>query len=166
MAAFDVIATTLASELSSFSDVEMHARTTFRLILAALLGGILGYERETSGKAAGVRTHMLVALGAALFVTLPVQAGVGEDGISRVTQGIIAGVGFLCAGTILKTREQTEVQGLTTAASIWFTAAIGLAAGMGYEFSAALAALTAWLILRVVPVVTGYDTNKNDAEGR
>src|SRR5690606_23582287 len=161
MSAFDVITATLASEFSGFTDIEMHTRTTFRLLWAALLGGILGYERETSGKAAGVRTHMLVALGAALFVTLPMQAGIGEDGISRITQGIIAGVGFLCAGSILKTREQTEVQGLTTAASIWFTAAIGLAAGLGYEFSAALSALTAFLILHVLPFFIGNDTNED-----
>lgn len=151
MSAWDIILDTLASEFSGFSDIEMHTRTTFRLLLAALLGGILGYEREVHGKSAGVRTHMLVALGAALFVALPEQAGAAEDAMSRITQGIIAGVGFLCAGTILKTREQTEVQGLTTAAGIWFTAAIGVAAGLGYEFTALLAALTAFFILSVVP---------------
>lgn len=151
MSAWDIILDTLASEFSGFSDIEMHTRTTFRLLLAALLGGLLGYEREVHGKSAGVRTHMLVALGAALFVALPEQAGAAEDAMSRITQGIIAGVGFLCAGTILKTREQTEVQGLTTAAGIWFTAAIGVAAGLGYEFTALLAALTAFFILSVVP---------------
>lgn len=129
----------------------MGTRITLRLLLAALLGGMLGYERESHGQAAGVRTHMLVALGAALFVVVPEQAGVAEDAMSRVTQGVIAGVGFLCAGTILKGEDGAAIRGLTTAAGLWLTAAIGVAIGVGYETTAALSALMVLFVLHVVP---------------
>ena len=96
---------------------------------------------------------MLVALGAALFVVVPEQAGALEDAMSRVVQGVIAGVGFLCAGTILKGDSMTEVRGLTTAAGIWLTAAIGVAAGVGYEITALITALLALFVLNIVPML-------------
>ena len=114
---------------------------TLRLLLAALLGGLLGLERELTAKPAGLRTHMLVALGSAMFVLAANGAGLDDDGMSRVIQGLLAGVGFLCAGAILKSDNQEHVFGLTTAAGLWMTAAIGLAAGLGRESLAVLSAL-------------------------
>lgn len=153
MSTWDVIVTTLISEFSDLSDVEQATRVTLRLVLAAFLGGLLGYERESQGHAAGVRTHMLVALGAALFVLAPFNAGAMDDAMSRVVQGIIAGVGFLCAGTILKSDNLTEVKGLTTAAGIWLTAAMGVAVGMGHEATGVLATILALFVLHVVPLM-------------
>ena len=86
------------------------------VLLAALLGGLVGFQREQAGKAAGLRTHMLVALGAAFFVMIPYQAGMPLADLSRVLQGIITGVGFLGAGTILKRPAEEHIEGLTTAA--------------------------------------------------
>ncbi len=108
------------------SDVREVARVSTRLLVAAALGGLLGYERELKRKAAGLRTHMLVALGAALFVLVPLQAGVPKEDVSRVMQGIVTGIGFLGAGTILKGSSVEDVKGLTTAAGIWLTAALAL----------------------------------------
>ena len=114
MDAWSRIGATIASEFSDINDLEQLTRVCLRLLLAALLGAMLGVEREHAGKAAGIRTHMLVALGGALFVLVPLQGGMETDGISRVIQGVVAGVGFLCAGTILKAREEDQVRGLTT----------------------------------------------------
>lgn len=135
---------------ADFSDLPSLAvviQISIRLILAATLGGLLGYQREKAGQAAGLRTHMLVALGAAFFVLIPQQAGMPISDLSRVLQGIITGIGFLGAGAILKLSRQGQIRGLTTAAGIWLTAAVGIAAGMGREASAILGALLALLIL-------------------
>jgi putative Mg2+ transporter-C (MgtC) family protein len=126
-------------------------RITLRLFLAALLGGLLGYERERKGKAAGVKTHMLVALGSALFVLIPEEAGVSDAEISRIIQGVVAGIGFLGAGAIIKGNNDEHITGLTTAAGIWLTAAIGVTVGMGRETSALLCALFALAIFYLVP---------------
>ncbi len=148
-----VVARTAASEFSDLPDVEQTTRLVLRLLLSAVLGGRLGLERELHGKAAGVRTHMLVSLGAALFVLVPQQAGMDPADLSRVIQGVVAGVGFLCAGTILKigdghaTVGDEHVKGLTTAAGLWLTAAIGIAAGLGREMTAVLTTLLAIGIL-------------------
>lgn len=90
---------------------------------------------------------MLVALGSALFVLVPLQAGTDLSDMSRVLQGVIAGIGFLGAGAILKSSDDQQVRGLTTAASIWLTAAVGIAAGMGREATAVVSTLFALLIL-------------------
>ena len=135
------------------ADVEQITRLVLRLALAALLGGILGFEREAKGKDAGVRTHMLVCMGAAMFVLVSQQAGVLAGDMSRVIQGVIAGVGFLGAGTILKSDDEQRVKGLTTAAGIWLTAAVGVAAGMGRETTAILSALLALATLGLVPLL-------------
>ena len=120
-----------------------------RLGLAAGLGSLLGIQREFVGRAAGLRTHMLVALGSAFFILLPVQAGMDLADLSHVLQGLTTGIGFLGTGTILKWEGQIE--GLTTAASLWLTAAVGIAAGMGREMSAVLGTVLAFLILALVP---------------
>ena len=93
-------------------------RITLRLVLAAFLGGLLSYERELKARSAGVRTHMLVAVGAALFVIGPLQSGMPTPDMSRVLQGIIQGIGFLGAGAIIIRAAEQKVQGLTTAANI------------------------------------------------
>jgi putative Mg2+ transporter-C (MgtC) family protein len=134
-------------ELLSLPSLDQVANLSIRLALAAGLGGLIGADRESMGKAAGLRTHMLVALGAALFVIVVTAHGVEGD-VSRVIQGVAAGIGFLGAGTILKQPEKDQVTGLTTAASIWLTAAIGVAAGVGTIWLSILAGLGAWLILR------------------
>jgi putative Mg2+ transporter-C (MgtC) family protein len=146
---------TLQAEFADIGDARQLTQMTVRLLIAAVLGGILGFEREHKGKAAGVRTHMLVALGAALFVLVPQMSGSQADAMSRVVQGVIAGIGFLGAGTILKGKEDEEghVKGLTTAAGLWMTAAIGVAAGMGRESTAVLSTLLALVVFSIMPRV-------------
>ncbi|MEO6279071.1 MgtC/SapB family protein [Roseateles sp.] len=148
---------TLRSEFSDAPDAEQATRILTRLLLAALLGGVLGYEREQKGKAAGIRTHMLVAMGSALFVLVPQLGGMAEGDLSRVIQGVVTGIGFLGAGAIIKNRSEEDVQGLTTAAGIWMTAAIGVACGLGRESTAVLSALLALVVLAVVPRLVGRD---------
>jgi len=141
----------LRSEFSDVADVEQVTRLLTRLLLAAVLGGLLGYERESRGKAAGVRTHILVAMGAALFVLLPGLGGMAMADMSRVIQGLVTGVGFLGAGAIIKLRSEQDVQGLTTAAGIWMTAAIGVACGLGRESTALLSTVLALVVLAALP---------------
>lgn len=147
------ISTTIAAEFSDLKDVTEITRISVRLLMAAILGGILGFEREQKGKAAGIKTHMLVCIGAALFILIPQQAGLTEAELSRVVQGVIAGIGFLGAGAILKGNDEKELKGMTTAAGIWLTAAIGVAAGLGRESSAILCTFLALMILIVIPKV-------------
>jgi putative Mg2+ transporter-C (MgtC) family protein len=142
---------TIQADFSDLPGIAQITQMTVRLLLAALCGGLLGFERERAGKEAGIRTHMLVALGAAFFVLIPQQAGVSPGDMSRVLQGIITGIGFIGAGTILKLNEQEEVRGLTTAAGIWLTAAVGIAAGMGREASAVFGTVLALMILSLLP---------------
>jgi len=153
---------TVVSEFSDVPDAAQITRITLRLLIAAALGGLLGYEREQQGKSAGVRTHMMVAMGAALFVLIPQQAGASTADLTRVLQGLTAGVGFLGAGAIIMGTRQAETRGLTTAASIWVTAAIGVAAGMGRESTAILSAVIALFILSVVPWI--YQVRRKDKE--
>jgi putative Mg2+ transporter-C (MgtC) family protein len=142
---------TLKAEFSDVSDPAQLTRIAVRLLLAAALGGVLGYERERTGKAAGLRTHMLVAVGAALFVLVPQQGGMAIGDISRVIQGIVTGVGFLGAGAIIKQQAEGNVQGLTTAAGVWMTAAIGVACGLGREATAVISTLLALIVLSAIP---------------
>jgi putative Mg2+ transporter-C (MgtC) family protein len=154
---WNVVGRTIASEFADVNDIEQLTRVVLRLGLAALLGGLLGWQREVHGKAAGIRTHMLVSMGAALIVMVAQQAGGNAADLSRVLQGLIAGVGFLGAGTILKTDRNGEdvdqVKGLTTAAGIWLTAAIGAGAGIGKEVTAVLSTALAFGVLSLVPLL-------------
>ncbi|MED7666326.1 MgtC/SapB family protein [Pseudomonas moraviensis subsp. stanleyae] len=164
---WDEVWTTLQAEFADVGDASQLTRITVRLLMAAMLGGILGFEREHKGKAAGVRTHMLVALGAALFVLVPQTSGAESDAMSRVLQGVIAGIGFLGAGTILKNQQgdESHVKGLTTAAGLWMTAAIGVAVGLGKEATAVLSTILALAIFSVMPYVVRVfekDVDKND----
>lgn len=138
-------------DFADLPDATQFTRVVLRCLVAGVLGGLLGYERQRSGKAAGLRTHMLVAVGAALFVLIPALAGAAPADLTRVIQGVVTGVGFLGAGTILKDDERGEVRGLTTAAGIWLTAAVGVAAGLGRLGSAVVIALLALVILALLP---------------
>lgn len=144
---------TITAEFSDAVDAEQITRILLRLLLAAVLGGVLGYERESQGKSAGIRTHMLVAMGAALFVLVPQQGGMEVADMSRVIQGVIAGIGFLGAGAIIKNKSEENVLGLTTAAGVWMTAAIGIACGLGREMTAVLSTVLALVVLALVPKV-------------
>jgi putative Mg2+ transporter-C (MgtC) family protein len=119
------------SDLFTIPSMPHVGAITIRLLAAVILGGIVGFDRQRKGKAAGLRTHMLVALGTALFTIVPMEAGMAVVDLSRVLQGIAAGIGFIGAGAILKLTDQEEIKGLTTAASIWFTAALGVASALG-----------------------------------
>lgn len=141
---------TLQEEFSDLADPADITRLVVRLLVALVLGGILGFERETAGAQAGLRTHMLVSVGCALFVLVPLQAGMEIADLSRVLQGIVAGIGFLGAGAIIKMTGGYEIRGLTTAAGIWLTAAIGIAAGMGSLATAIISTLLALGILSLL----------------
>jgi putative Mg2+ transporter-C (MgtC) family protein len=141
--------------VNEFGDVAL------RLFMATLIGCGIGLDRELRGKSAGMRTHALVALGAALIVIVTIRIGPANfehvDAISRAIQGIIAGVGFLGAGAILKTSGEAEmVQGLTTAASIWVVACLGVACGAGQWEASFIGLLLALLILIVGMVVERF----------
>ena len=126
------------------------ARIAVRLGAAAVLGGLIGIEREWAKKAAGLRTHMTVALATAAFVLIVIESGPGDGDVSRVIQGIAAGIGFLGAGTILKKTNAEDIQGLTTAATIFLTAAVGAAAGAGRIGIDLVCVIAAWLILSIL----------------
>jgi putative Mg2+ transporter-C (MgtC) family protein len=122
-----------------------------RLCVAALLGGVLGLEREIHGRPAGFRTHLLVSLGAAAFMLLsPIVAGMGQ-GVPADPGRIVTGIGFLGAGAIVK--EGITVRGLTTAACLWVAAAIGMTTGAGSYTGAVIISLIALFALEVLPVV-------------
>lgn len=142
--------TIILKEFSDLGDVSDITRVCIRLSVAVLLGALLGYERESVGASAGLRTHMLVSLGSALFVLIPLQAGMTVSDLSRVLQGVTAGIGFIGAGAILKQENENQITGLTTAAGLWLTAAVGVAAGMGREATAVLSALFALAILSML----------------
>lgn len=138
----------LWSELTSgLPDSTQSARVVVRLLAAMLLGAIVGYQREQAGKAAGLRTHILVALGMTLFVLAAEASGMSSDGVSRVIQGLATGIGFIGAGAILKLSETREIQGLTTAAGIWMTAAIGVTVGLGGLGLALICTVLTWMVL-------------------
>ena len=125
-------------------------RVVFRLTVAAILGAVVGFERERAGKSAGVRTHMLVALATSLFVVSALEANMAVPEVSRVIQGLAAGIGFIGAGAILKLADEREITGLTTAAGIWMTAAVGVAVGLGRWGSALISVLLTLAILTIV----------------
>jgi putative Mg2+ transporter-C (MgtC) family protein len=135
---------------AGFPDTEAMTRITVRLIVAMIFGAVIGIQRERAGKPAGLRTHMLVALGAAVFVIASGEFGMNADSISRVIQGLVTGIGFLGAGAILKLYDKRAVEGLTTAAGIWMTAALGVAVGLGRFGLALVATFLAWMTLSLV----------------
>ncbi len=141
----------LLEELSrGLTDGETIERFAIRLIAAMFIGAIIGFQRERSGKAAGLRTHMLVAMGCALFVLGCSTSQMSNDSISRVIQGVATGIGFIGAGAIMKMSKQHHIEGLTTAAGIWLTAAAGITAGLGHIGLAFVAVIPTWLVLTAV----------------
>lgn len=136
---------------------------SLRLVNAVIGGAVIGWEREAKDKPAGLRTHMLVSLGAAIFVLVPILTGdISEspDALYRTIQGIATGVGFLGAGEILHiSQPQTakyRIRGLTSAAAIWISAALGLAAGCGLWHLSLIGALLSLIILRILKIVERY----------
>ena len=117
-----------------------------RVLLAVVLGAIIGYQRERAGKPAGLRTHTLICMGAALFTVASLYGFGPLSDPSRVAAGVVAGIGFLGAGAIMH-REGGMVEGLTTAATIWAVAGIGLAAGAGLYVASAVATAVILIIL-------------------
>jgi len=117
-----------------------------RIVLAAVLGGAIGFERERLDKPAGLRTHMLVAIGSAQFTILSFYAFPGADP-SRVAAYIVAGIGFIGAGAIIQTQDR--VVGVTTAATLWVAASVGMAAGVGFYFVAVVVTVIAFLTLKL-----------------
>lgn len=141
---------TLWTELSSgFPDSQHLTIILIRLTASALLGAAIGFERERAGKRAGLRTHMLVSAGTTTFVLAGLNSGMPHDAMSRVIQGIITGIGFVGAGSILKREEAQKVEGVTTSAAIWMAAAIGVAAGLGGLGLAIIATVLSLIVLRI-----------------
>ena len=134
-------------------DSTQWAHAIVRLLAAMLVGAIVGFQRERTGKAAGLRTHILVAMGTTLFVLAATRSGMSSDDISRVIQGITTGIGFIGAGAILKLSATREIKGLTTAAGIWMTAAIGVAIGLGLLGLALLATILTWITLAFLGLI-------------
>ncbi|QPC84055.1 MgtC/SapB family protein [Phototrophicus methaneseepsis] len=117
------------------------------MLIAGAFAVVIGYDREQRGKAAGLRTHILVAVGACLFTVLSQNGFPGSD-TSRVAAAVVSGIGFLGAGVIFK--DNDEVHGLTTAASIWVTAAVGMAVGAGAWVLGLLTTIAVWIVLYVL----------------
>ena len=147
--------TFLEEVLGGISDWTHFQQAVIRLLAAMILGAIIGVQRERIGKPAGLRTHMLVAIGSALFVLGISPAEMSMYGLSRVIHGIATGIGFIGAVAILKLLDQREIEGLTTAAGLWMTAAIGVAAGMGRIGIAFLSVILAWIVLSVIGGIEG-----------
>lgn len=129
--------------------LDAHPQMLLRLVLATALGAFVGYERERAGKPAGVRTHGMVSLGAALFTVVSLYGFEGTGDRARVAAQIVTGIGFLGAGAILNAGG--SVQGLTTAAALWATAAIGMAVGVGMTLMSGVTTLLVFVLLRFGP---------------
>lgn len=141
-------------------DLSAVTDTVIRLVAASVLGALVGLERQLHGRWAGLRTHIMVSLGSAVFVVAAVElagrivttetTSVSADSVSRVIQGIAAGAGFLGAGTILKIADQMEIKGLTTASSIGLAAAVGTASGLGLYLLAATGTIISLVVLAML----------------
>jgi putative Mg2+ transporter-C (MgtC) family protein len=154
----------LAREFGDLTDAADIARFAVRLAVAVLAGAAIGWDRELRASSAGFRTHILVAAGAALFMIVPLHAGFDSADMSRVVQGLVAGIGFLGAGAILKMDDRGEIRGLTTAATIWVTAAIGMTAGLGQLVTAIVATVVVLVVLTLLPRVEPRGDDKRPAK--
>lgn len=135
----------------------MEIEMLIRFLLAALWGGIVGMEREYHGKSAGFRTMIMISMGACFFTIMSKEIG-SPGNADRIASNIVTGIGFLGAGVIFRGGEN-RVSGITTAATIWAVAAIGMGIGAGYYFAAAAASLLIIFVLAILP----YAENKIDA---
>lgn len=138
---------------AGLGDSRQVTRVVIRLVAATVLGAIVGFERERAGKPAGLRTHTLVSVGTAVFIMVCSSVGMSSDALSRVIQGIVTGIGFIGAGSILKLSEERDIRGLTTAAAVWMTAAIGVGVGLGSIGIAGISTLLAVTILAAVGAI-------------
>jgi putative Mg2+ transporter-C (MgtC) family protein len=138
---------------AGLTDLTQFARVLIRLLAAMVLGGIVGIQRERVGKAAGMRTHILVSMSTALFVIACASFEMGQDALSRVIQGIATGIGFIGTGTILKSTEKFEIHGLTTAAGLFMTSAVGVAVGLGRIGIGIVGAVLAWIVLSAMTYI-------------
>ncbi len=137
----------LASSIPDLADL---LRIFVRLSVALIIGAAIGLQRSITHRPAGVRTHMLVALGTALLLVTASDAGLSNSDLSRIVQGIITGIGFLGGGAILKLTQEHEIHGLTSAAGIWLTAGASAAAGLGQITAALIGLVMGLVVLRVV----------------
>jgi putative Mg2+ transporter-C (MgtC) family protein len=143
--------------MSSSIDLTLHSSEFaifLRLLIAAFIGGVVGWNRFRAGKPAGIGTHALVALGSAIFVLVPISmiSVLGRDGVTRVIQGVVAGIGFLGAGEIFRDPSTTtRVHGLTSAAALWVTAALGVLAACGSGMVILAASSLVLAILYIAP---------------
>ena len=150
--------------MGGLPDRRQLAFVLIRVIAATLLGGIVGLQRERARKPAGLRTHMLVSMGTALFVIACAESGMAQDAMSRVVQGLTTGIGFLGAGAILKLEDEQRIKGLTTAAGIWMTAAVSVAIGLGHLGTAAIGVVLAWIVLAaMMRLAQGIDGSSDSA---
>lgn len=130
----------------------------FRLFLAIVLSGIIGFERELHGRPAGLRTHVLVALGAALVMLISVDGFGGTGDPARLAAQVVSGIGFLGAGAIL--RDGGDIKGITTAATLWICGMIGLACGNGYYLGAVITSLFVFIFILVLRPIESKINNK------
>ena len=142
---------------TSIWSIDEWLNLVLKLSLSLLVGALIGLNRQSEKKPAGLRTHMLVTLGATIFVMVSLQSSQGKvspDALSRVIQGITAGVGFLGAGEILRQsdieKNQVKVRGLTSAAAIWVSSALGVAIGAGLYPLALVSVLMTWITLSLI----------------
>lgn len=144
---------------SGLTDLRQLVHVLIRLLAATLLGAAIGVQRQRAGKPAGLRTHILVTLGTAVFVMASAGVGMSLEGQSRVIQGIVTGIGFIGAGSILTLSEERDIQGLTTAAGIWMTAAIGVAVGLG---SLGVALLSTLFTLTILSIARSFEPRREE----
>lgn len=150
----------------SIPDLPDLVRIVGRLSVALVIGAAIGLQRKVAHKAAGVRTHMLVALGTALLLVTASDAGLGPTDLSRIVQGIITGVGFLGGGAILKLTDEREIRGLTTAAGIWLTAAASAAAGLGQMAAALIGLLFALIVLALMAKIDAQPESNTERDSK
>lgn len=143
--------------------LEFQLVLALQTLLAAALCALIGMDREREDRAAGLRTHMLVGVGACVFTGLSLHAFPGSDS-SRVASGVVEGVGFLGAGIVIFERASGQIKNVTTAAGIWVSAAIGMAVGSGAWLFALIITLLVWSILAVVKRMPAYKQIKNESE--
>jgi putative Mg2+ transporter-C (MgtC) family protein len=160
------LAATWQNVIGTVPDGAEMLRIGLRLLTALLVGAGVGLQREITRHAAGLRTHILVALGAALLVISASESGMNPADLSRIIQGIVTGIGFLGGGAILKLTTEQEIRGLTTAAGIWMTAATSIAAGLGRIITALIVLVLTLIVLGVlVKVEKRFDRPERQGQG-
>ena len=158
------VSSTVGELTRDMPNLQHLVRITLRLLCALITGTAIGLQRELTHKPAGLRTHMLVSLGTALFIVAAAEAGMESDSLAKIIQGLAAGIGFLGGGAILKLTTEREIHGLTTAAGIWMTAAAGAAAGIGQVAVALIGTLLGLIVLVVfhkVERILGHRARKD-----